>query len=92
MDSLRQQVKLMNLPPEQEQAIIKQYDDAFQLQEQQLSQQAELYNNNKIAGTGQMRTIWVRTSHTSHPSHPSHESDGFLFHIFNPDVDVDDDD
>lgn len=56
MDSLRQQLKLMNLPPEQEQAMIKQYDDAFRLQEQQLSQQAELYNT----GTGQMRTIWVR--------------------------------
>lgn len=54
MENLGQQLKLMNLPPAQEQAYIKQYEDAFQLQEQQLSQQAKLVNN----GTGQMRTIW----------------------------------
>lgn len=56
MDGLRQQLKLMNLPCEQEQAYIKQYEDAFQLQDQQMSQQTELVNN----GTGRMRRIWVR--------------------------------
>ena len=56
MDGLRQQLRLMDLPPEQEQGFIKQYEDAFRLQEQQLSQQAELVNT----GTGQVRTIWVR--------------------------------
>jgi hypothetical protein len=59
MDSLRDQLTLMDLLPEQEQAIIKQYKDAFQLQEQQLSQQAALYST----GTGQVRTIWVRLVH-----------------------------
>ncbi|KEF54375.1 uncharacterized protein A1O9_09541 [Exophiala aquamarina CBS 119918] len=56
MDILRQQLTLMDLPPEQEQAVIKQYKDVFQVQEQHVSQQAELVNT----GTGQVRTIWVR--------------------------------
>lgn len=58
MESLGQQLALMRLPPEQEQAFIKQYQDAFKLQDQQLSQQAELVN----AGTSPARTILVRLS------------------------------
>ncbi|KAJ9607130.1 hypothetical protein H2200_008202 [Cladophialophora chaetospira] len=54
MESLRQQLTQMDLPQEQEQAYIKQYEDAFQLQEQQLSQQSKLVKN----GAGQVRRIW----------------------------------
>jgi len=55
IESLRQQLTLMNLPPEQEQAYMDHYMAAFELQEQQLSQQANLYNSE----TGQVRKIRV---------------------------------
>ena len=55
MDSLHQQLTLMKLAPEQEQAYIAQYKDTFYLQEQQLSQQIELSNS----GSGQTRSILV---------------------------------
>ncbi|KAK5064776.1 hypothetical protein LTR84_000610 [Exophiala bonariae] len=55
MNSLHQQLTLMNLPPEQERAYIQQYKDAFQLQEQQLAQQTKLLNS----GAGHGRRIWT---------------------------------
>lgn len=62
MDSIRQQLALMNLPPDQEAAYIKQYQDAFDLQDQQLAQQAQQISD---SGTGRMRTIWVRSLPTA---------------------------
>lgn len=56
MESLHQQLKMMKLSPEQEQAYMKQCTDAFELQEQQMSQQAQMMKN----GTGPVRKIWVR--------------------------------
>ncbi|KAI1322412.1 hypothetical protein F5Y16DRAFT_41407 [Xylariaceae sp. FL0255] len=54
MDNLRKQLALMNLTPEQEESMIKQYEDAYQLQEQQLRQQEQLYNK----GIGPVRKIY----------------------------------
>lgn len=68
IDSLRRQLVLMNLPPEQEKAYMEHYMAGFELQEQQLRQQADFINSQ----TGQVRKIrvlltrsYTRTRHTN---------------------------
>ena len=52
---LRQQLTWMNISTEQDQAFMKQYNDMFELQEQQMRQQEDLLNNQMR----QMRKIKV---------------------------------
>lgn len=53
--NLRQQLSVMHLPAEQEQAYIKQYEDAFRLQDQQMTEQEEALNK----GLGQRKITRV---------------------------------